>query len=135
MNHAGREINDHGDLVGELAKSFGDTASADAMSDKYDLVMRREVGQEREEREIVMVGVKDCVRVSEADSSSGEINGGGFETGGDKKSDEFIPTPTSVAGSMNKHKVDYRVTTTVSSSHLSLYTFLLIRLIHTIFNF
>ena len=76
MNHGSREVNGHGDFVSELAKSFGDTSSTDAMSNEYDFVVRREIGQEREERTVILVGVEDDVRVYEADASAGEICGG-----------------------------------------------------------
>ena len=89
------------------------------MSHEYDLVVRRDFRQEREERLVIMVEVKDGVRVREVDASAGEIEGGGFESCGEKKSDEFIPAPTTVAGSMNKHKVNYWRYTTVAS-HRSL---------------
>lgn len=105
LNHVSREVNGHGDFVWELAESCGDTSSAHAMSNEYDSVVRREIGQEREEREVIVVGVKDGVRVGEVDSSAGEVDGGGFESGGVEKSGEFVPTPCSVAGSMNKHKM------------------------------
>lgn len=133
LNHVSYEVNGHGDFVCELAESFGDTCSAYAMSHEYDLVVMRDIGEEREERTVIMVELEDGVSVGEVDAGTGEVDGGGFESVGDKKSCEFIPTPSTVAGSMNEYKVNYGLITTVSSHcSFSLFIRLKLSLVHLI---
>ena len=93
------------------------------MSHEYDLVVMRDIGEEREERTVIMVELEDGVSVGEVDAGTGEVDGGGFESGGQKKSGESIPTPSTVAGSMNEYKVNYWLITPVSSHRSHSHTY------------
>ena len=93
------------------------------MSHEYDLVVMRDIGEEREERTVIMVELEYGVSVGEVDAGTGEVDGGGFESGGQKKSGESIPTPSTVAGSMNEYKVNYWLITPVSSHRSHSHTY------------